>query len=83
MLAVTPVASTGSDTSAMKAKNINLLFAFVAVLLFGFSCFCISRINQTGKQRWLGGDTGGMREMDGALYPAFQEPHHQRVALWL
>ncbi|XP_031196369.1 alpha-1,3-mannosyl-glycoprotein 4-beta-N-acetylglucosaminyltransferase-like protein MGAT4D [Mastomys coucha] len=34
----------------MKAKNVNLLFAFVAVLLFGFSCFCISRINQTDNQ---------------------------------
>ncbi|XP_021025756.1 alpha-1,3-mannosyl-glycoprotein 4-beta-N-acetylglucosaminyltransferase-like protein MGAT4D isoform X4 [Mus caroli] len=34
----------------MKAKNVNLLFAFVAVLLFGFSCFCISRMNQTNNQ---------------------------------
>ncbi|GAB1293359.1 Alpha-1,3-mannosyl-glycoprotein 4-beta-N-acetylglucosaminyltransferase-like protein MGAT4D [Apodemus speciosus] len=34
----------------MKAKNVNLLFAFVAVLLFGFSCFCISRMNQTSEK---------------------------------
>ncbi|KAL6084740.1 hypothetical protein STEG23_010523 [Scotinomys teguina] len=31
----------------MKAKNINLLFASVAVLLFCFSCLCISKMNQT------------------------------------
>ncbi|XP_051050872.1 alpha-1,3-mannosyl-glycoprotein 4-beta-N-acetylglucosaminyltransferase-like protein MGAT4D [Phodopus roborovskii] len=34
----------------MKAKNVNLLFASVAVLLFCFSCFCISRINQTSSE---------------------------------
>ncbi|XP_028642131.1 alpha-1,3-mannosyl-glycoprotein 4-beta-N-acetylglucosaminyltransferase-like protein MGAT4D [Grammomys surdaster] len=34
----------------MKTKNVNLLFAFVAILLFGFSCFCISRMNQTNNQ---------------------------------
>ncbi|NP_001020837.1 alpha-1,3-mannosyl-glycoprotein 4-beta-N-acetylglucosaminyltransferase-like protein MGAT4D precursor [Rattus norvegicus] len=34
----------------MKTKNVNLLFALVAVLLFGFSCFCISRMNQTNNQ---------------------------------
>lgn len=44
----------GSDAATMKAKNVNLLFAFVAVLLFGFSCFCISRMNQTSKRGWGG-----------------------------
>nr|XP_048303463.1 alpha-1,3-mannosyl-glycoprotein 4-beta-N-acetylglucosaminyltransferase-like protein MGAT4D isoform X1 [Myodes glareolus] len=34
----------------MKAKNVNLLFAFVATLLFCFSCFCISKMNQTSSQ---------------------------------
>ncbi|XP_012974320.1 alpha-1,3-mannosyl-glycoprotein 4-beta-N-acetylglucosaminyltransferase-like protein MGAT4D isoform X1 [Mesocricetus auratus] len=34
----------------MKAKNVNLLFAFVAVLLFCFSCFCISKMNQTSHE---------------------------------
>lgn len=28
----------------------NLLFAFVAILLFCFSCFCISKMNQTSKE---------------------------------
>lgn len=45
----------GSDAATMKAKNVNLLFAFVAVLLFGFSCFCISRMNQTSKRGWWSG----------------------------
>ncbi|CAO2611200.1 Alpha-1,3-mannosyl-glycoprotein 4-beta-N-acetylglucosaminyltransferase-like protein MGAT4D [Lemmus lemmus] len=34
----------------MKAKNVNLLFAFVAILLFCFSCFCISKMNQISDQ---------------------------------
>ncbi|XP_005369609.1 alpha-1,3-mannosyl-glycoprotein 4-beta-N-acetylglucosaminyltransferase-like protein MGAT4D [Microtus ochrogaster] len=34
----------------MKAKNVNLLFAFVAILLFCFSYFCISKMNQTSNQ---------------------------------
>ncbi|XP_055477272.1 alpha-1,3-mannosyl-glycoprotein 4-beta-N-acetylglucosaminyltransferase-like protein MGAT4D [Psammomys obesus] len=34
----------------MKTKNLNFLFAFIAVLLFCFSCFCISRMNQINNQ---------------------------------
>ncbi|XP_027261951.2 alpha-1,3-mannosyl-glycoprotein 4-beta-N-acetylglucosaminyltransferase-like protein MGAT4D isoform X2 [Cricetulus griseus] len=36
--------------ATLKAKNVNLLFAFVAVLLFCFSCFCISKMNQTSNE---------------------------------
>ncbi|XP_006872295.1 PREDICTED: glycosyltransferase 54 domain-containing protein-like [Chrysochloris asiatica] len=34
----------------MKTKQVNLLIAFVAVVLFTFSCFCISRMTQTSNQ---------------------------------
>uniref|UniRef100_A0A8C6RNJ8 MGAT4 family, member C n=1 Tax=Nannospalax galili TaxID=1026970 RepID=A0A8C6RNJ8_NANGA len=37
----------------MKTKNADLLTALVAILLFGFSCFCISRMNQTSKNHIL------------------------------
>ncbi|XP_006887107.1 PREDICTED: glycosyltransferase 54 domain-containing protein-like [Elephantulus edwardii] len=34
----------------MKSKQLNLLMALVAVLLFTFSCFCISKLSQTRNQ---------------------------------
>ncbi|XP_054417798.1 alpha-1,3-mannosyl-glycoprotein 4-beta-N-acetylglucosaminyltransferase-like protein MGAT4D [Pteronotus mesoamericanus] len=34
----------------MGAKRVNTLISFVAVLLFSFSCFCISRMVQTSNQ---------------------------------
>nr|KAF6401769.1 MGAT4 family member D [Rousettus aegyptiacus] len=34
----------------MRVKRVNLLFALVAVMLFSFSCFCISRMTQTSNQ---------------------------------
>lgn len=81
-----------SEASAMKTKNVNLLFAFVAILLFGFSCFCISKMNQTSKRGWGGvgwdrvgwsGVTVGDKGDGDACHPASREPHHQRAALWL
>lgn len=36
---------------SMRVKRVNLLFALVAVMLFSFSCFCISRMTQTSKRR--------------------------------
>ncbi|XP_039731701.1 alpha-1,3-mannosyl-glycoprotein 4-beta-N-acetylglucosaminyltransferase-like protein MGAT4D [Pteropus medius] len=35
----------------MRAKRVNLLIALVAVMLFSFSCFCISKMTQTSKRR--------------------------------
>lgn len=37
--------------SSMRAKRVNLLIALVAVMLFSFSCFCISKMTQTSKRR--------------------------------
>ncbi|XP_075399643.1 alpha-1,3-mannosyl-glycoprotein 4-beta-N-acetylglucosaminyltransferase-like protein MGAT4D [Tenrec ecaudatus] len=34
----------------MKVKQVNLVIAFVAVVLFSFSCFCISKMTQIGNQ---------------------------------
>ncbi|XP_054572952.1 alpha-1,3-mannosyl-glycoprotein 4-beta-N-acetylglucosaminyltransferase-like protein MGAT4D [Eptesicus fuscus] len=34
----------------MRAKQVNLLMALIAVMLFSFSCFCISRMTQTSNQ---------------------------------
>ncbi|XP_012862568.1 alpha-1,3-mannosyl-glycoprotein 4-beta-N-acetylglucosaminyltransferase-like protein MGAT4D [Echinops telfairi] len=34
----------------MKIKQVNLVIAFVAVVLFSFSCFCISKMTQIGNQ---------------------------------
>nr|KAF6347009.1 MGAT4 family member D [Pipistrellus kuhlii] len=34
----------------MRAKQVNLLTALIAVILFSFSCFCISRMTQTRNQ---------------------------------
>ncbi|XP_057402364.1 alpha-1,3-mannosyl-glycoprotein 4-beta-N-acetylglucosaminyltransferase-like protein MGAT4D isoform X3 [Balaenoptera acutorostrata] len=34
----------------MRTRHVNLLVALVAVLLFSFSCFCISRMTHTGNQ---------------------------------
>ncbi|XP_011372609.1 alpha-1,3-mannosyl-glycoprotein 4-beta-N-acetylglucosaminyltransferase-like protein MGAT4D [Pteropus vampyrus] len=34
----------------MRAKRVNLLIALVAVMLFSFSCFCISKMTQTSNQ---------------------------------
>nr|XP_027782349.1 alpha-1,3-mannosyl-glycoprotein 4-beta-N-acetylglucosaminyltransferase-like protein MGAT4D [Marmota flaviventris] len=34
----------------MRTKQVNLLISFVAVTLFSFSCFCISRLTQTYNQ---------------------------------
>lgn len=39
----------------MAAKRVNLLLALVAATLFGFSCFCISKMTQTSKRRGQGG----------------------------
>lgn len=33
----------------MRAKQVNLLTALIAVILFSFSCFCISRMTQISK----------------------------------
>ncbi|XP_012639289.2 alpha-1,3-mannosyl-glycoprotein 4-beta-N-acetylglucosaminyltransferase-like protein MGAT4D [Microcebus murinus] len=34
----------------MRTKHVNLLIAFVATVLFSFSCFCISRLTQANNQ---------------------------------
>uniref|UniRef100_A0A8C4LGZ6 MGAT4 family member D n=1 Tax=Equus asinus TaxID=9793 RepID=A0A8C4LGZ6_EQUAS len=34
----------------MRTKQVNFLIAFAAVVLFSFSCFCISRMTQTNNQ---------------------------------
>ncbi|XP_030876555.1 alpha-1,3-mannosyl-glycoprotein 4-beta-N-acetylglucosaminyltransferase-like protein MGAT4D [Leptonychotes weddellii] len=34
----------------MRTKHVNVLIALAAVMLFGFSCFCISRMTQTSNQ---------------------------------
>ncbi|XP_057582936.1 alpha-1,3-mannosyl-glycoprotein 4-beta-N-acetylglucosaminyltransferase-like protein MGAT4D [Hippopotamus amphibius kiboko] len=34
----------------MRSRHVNLLIALVAVVLFSFSCFCISRMTQTSNQ---------------------------------
>uniref|UniRef100_A0A8D2B2J4 MGAT4 family member D n=1 Tax=Sciurus vulgaris TaxID=55149 RepID=A0A8D2B2J4_SCIVU len=34
----------------MRTKQVNLLISFVAVTLFSFSCFCISKLTQTYNQ---------------------------------
>ncbi|XP_070271314.1 alpha-1,3-mannosyl-glycoprotein 4-beta-N-acetylglucosaminyltransferase-like protein MGAT4D isoform X1 [Myotis yumanensis] len=34
----------------MRAKQVNLLMALIAVMLFSFSCFCIYRMTQTSNQ---------------------------------
>uniref|UniRef100_A0A2K6FB70 MGAT4 family member D n=1 Tax=Propithecus coquereli TaxID=379532 RepID=A0A2K6FB70_PROCO len=34
----------------MRTKHVNLLIAFVAAVLFSFSCFCISKLIQTNNQ---------------------------------
>ncbi|KAM4834253.1 alpha-1,3-mannosyl-glycoprotein 4-beta-N-acetylglucosaminyltransferase-like protein MGAT4D isoform 2-T2 [Thomomys bottae] len=34
----------------MRTKQVNLLIALAAFMLFGFSCFCISRMTQTNSQ---------------------------------
>ena len=36
---------------AMRTRRVNLLIALVAVGLFSFSCFCISRLTQTSERR--------------------------------
>lgn len=37
--------------NSMRTKQVNLLIALVAVMLFSFSCFCISKMSQTSKRR--------------------------------
>lgn len=37
--------------SSMRTRHVNLLTALVAVLLFSFSCFCISRMTHNSKRR--------------------------------
>lgn len=56
----------------MRSKQVNLLISFVAVTLFSFSCFCISKLTQTCKQRAVSSATPtpgfqdpGMREWPG------------------
>lgn len=39
------------QASSMRTKHVNVLIALAAVMLFSFSCFCISRMTQTSKLR--------------------------------
>lgn len=41
--------AAGSQASSMRTKHVNVLIALAAVMLFSFSCFCISRMTQTSK----------------------------------
>nr|XP_031548080.1 alpha-1,3-mannosyl-glycoprotein 4-beta-N-acetylglucosaminyltransferase-like protein MGAT4D [Vicugna pacos] len=45
-----PLPAPARPASSMRTRHVNLLIALVAVVLFSFSCFCISRMTQTSNQ---------------------------------